>query len=143
MLVRSNFASTWAAIAARVPGRSARQCRDRWTNYLAPGVSFAPWSPEEDAQIIALVNEHGTRWATIAKSVPGRSDNSIKNRWYSELKQICELRHDGKWQLNMSRERSQETKKVEPPRDDFWQRNVKAIDAEAKVQDRIQPTTVT
>jgi hypothetical protein len=69
-----------------MPGRSARQCRDRWTNYLAPTLSLDPWTPEEDALIIRKVAECGTKWAAIAKEIPRRSDNAIKNRWYTVLK---------------------------------------------------------
>ena len=27
---------TWIAVAEQLPGMTARQCRDRWVNYLSP-----------------------------------------------------------------------------------------------------------
>jgi hypothetical protein len=82
-----------------MPGRTARQCRDRWTNYLAPAISFEPWRPEEDSLIVHKVNEIGTKWATIAKFTHGRTGNALKNRWYSGLKNSCSCDASGKWVL--------------------------------------------
>jgi hypothetical protein len=142
VLVRSNYGWTWVEVAARIPGRTARQCRDRWTNYLAPGVSFAPWTPEEDARIIELVNDYGTKWATIAHFMTGRNDNSIKIRWYSELRLVCRLREDGKWEMNPNRERACKPKKIGQTAekvDDFWERNLEAIDRQARMHSNSNP----
>jgi hypothetical protein len=78
--------STWIEVAAYLPGRSARQCRDRWANYLCPYNKNAPWTEEEDALLMAKVEELGCRWTTISKSFDGRSENNVKNRWYTHLK---------------------------------------------------------
>jgi hypothetical protein len=98
-LVESRAYNNWSEIAQHMPGRTARQCRDRWTNYLAPAISFDPWRPEEDDLIIQKVNEIGTKWATIAKFANGRTGNALKNRWYSGLKNLCSCDASGKWVL--------------------------------------------
>lgn len=83
------FNNDWNAVANLLPSRSARQCRDRWTYYLSPTNSLLPFTSEEDQLIIQKVNELGKKWTKISKFFPGRSDNSIKNRWYSKLASKC------------------------------------------------------
>ena len=78
----------WNTIAKQMPGFNARQCRDRWHNYLSPKNSFQPWTLEEDLKIIQKVQEHGTRWSLISSYLPGRSDNLVKNRWNVVLKYV-------------------------------------------------------
>jgi hypothetical protein len=60
-------------LAARgIQGRSGKSCRLRWCNQLNPQVKRKPFTDEEDAKIIAAHAEHGNKWATIARLLPGR-----------------------------------------------------------------------
>jgi hypothetical protein len=79
--------STWIAIAAHMQGRSPRQCRDRWANYLCPDNKNAPWTEAEDDLLVAKFQELGPRWTTISKCFDGRSENNVKNRWYTHVRQ--------------------------------------------------------
>lgn len=85
-VIEQNGLTCWEKISQHLPGRSARQCRDRWTNYLSLGGKPVPWTQQEDIILIQKVAEIGTKWTTIAKCLPGRSENHVKNRWYSGLK---------------------------------------------------------
>jgi hypothetical protein len=71
----------WAAIAARLPGRSVRQVKDRWNTYLSDSVKALPWTAAEDALLIAKHREMGPRWVRISECFVGRSDVAVKNRF--------------------------------------------------------------
>lgn len=84
-LAESGDLKNWEDVAKRMPGRTARQCRDRYNNYLFKELTTAPFSPEEDEIILKMHQEIGAKWATIARSLNGRSGNNVKNRWYKFL----------------------------------------------------------
>ena len=75
----------WALIAMQLPGRSGKQCRERWHNCLDPHISNDPWTEEEDLIIQMGVQAHGHRWTWIASKLKGRTDNAVKNRYNSTI----------------------------------------------------------
>lgn len=84
--VESMGASKWSLCASRIPGRNGKQCRERWYNALDPEVRKGAWSDQEDLTIFQLHSQIGAKWAEIARRLPGRTENSIKNRFYSMLR---------------------------------------------------------
>ncbi|OHT17172.1 hypothetical protein TRFO_41257 [Tritrichomonas foetus] len=84
-LVATHGPRKWDKIALSMPGRTGRQCRDRFHNYLKPTLVNGPWNAEEDSLLERKVFEIGQHWNKIAKFFRGRSANNIKNRWYTYI----------------------------------------------------------
>eukprot|EP00924_Labyrinthula_sp_SR-Ha-C_P004498 snap_masked-scaffold_1-processed-gene-2.19-mRNA-1 protein AED:0.44 eAED:0.44 QI:0/-1/0/1/-1/1/1/0/173 len=84
LLVKRSQGNSWSQIGALFPSRSAKQCRDRWFNHLRPELNKSPWSAQEDKRLFAAYKRYGNSWSKIAKECfPGRTDLSVKNRFYS------------------------------------------------------------
>lgn len=90
-LVKIYGIKNWSLISSLMVGRTAKQCRDRYSNYLVPGFFQGEWSKEEDELLMKLYNEYGSKWSIIQTHFPNRSSNSIKNRWYYFLRKNNEF----------------------------------------------------
>ena len=78
----------WIKISESLPGRTGKQCSERWLNHLRPHLRKSNWSPWEDCIILREQSIRGNRWVEIARMLPGRSGNAVKNRFNSTLQRL-------------------------------------------------------
>ena len=84
-------AKSWTKVAQDVSEnfptpRSGKQCRERWHNHLNPKIHNGNWLPEEEEIIFKFTKIYGTHWSKIARMLQGRTENAIKNYFYSTVR---------------------------------------------------------
>ncbi|KAL0395146.1 UNVERIFIED_CONTAM: Transcription factor [Sesamum latifolium] len=82
----------WKSVAVNSGlNRCGKSCRLRWLNYLRPDIMRGNISDAEDDLILRLHRLLGNRWSLIARRLPGRTDNEIKNYWNANLRKKAKL----------------------------------------------------
>mmetsp|Transcript_5902 Transcript_5902/g.21530 ORF Transcript_5902/g.21530 Transcript_5902/m.21530 type:complete len:337 (-) Transcript_5902:92-1102(-) len=75
----------WALVAAELPGKTGQQCAQRWRHKVNPNIKKEKWTAQEDELLSRLYEEHGQRWAEIARHLEGRTDQQCMGRWRRHL----------------------------------------------------------
>jgi hypothetical protein len=81
ILVEKYGETDWNLVSSFMGRRNARQCRERYKNYLSPSFRNTPWTQAEEDLLTQKVREFGPKWSVIAKDFEGRSDVNVKNHW--------------------------------------------------------------
>lgn len=87
--IKNNGPNNWTGCADLIPGRTGKQCRERWANALNPLLKKGLWEQEEDYIIFKLFKMIGSKWSAISNYLNGRTENSTKNRFYSTLRRYA------------------------------------------------------
>lgn len=86
--VREHGATKWTECSRIIRGRCGKQCRERWVNILNPSVKRGNWSPAEQLQVFESLQKFHTSWSAMSKVLLGRTENSIKNYFYSSVRRL-------------------------------------------------------
>ena len=87
--VKLNGPKNWEACGRFIHGRKGKQCREHWSNCLNPELKKGDWTPEEDFLIMFFYEKCKGSWKKIIPLFNGRIEDSIKNRFYSQLRKYA------------------------------------------------------
>ncbi|KAG1655327.1 hypothetical protein FOA52_006723 [Chlamydomonas sp. UWO 241] len=79
---QARLGNKWTQIAAQLPGKTSKQCSQRWRQCVAADAIKRRWLPAEDARLAQLVAEHGQEnWSAVSDELQGRSQQACMGRW--------------------------------------------------------------
>jgi len=81
----AKYGPKWTFIGQTIGGRTCKQVRDRYLNHIRPDIDNAPFTAQEDQQLVSLQALLGNKWKEISEKMPGRSPAQVKNRFYLYL----------------------------------------------------------
>ena len=122
-LVGESVDIDWGKIAAQLPNRNQRQCRERWQNYLNPSLSTREWTQEEDDMVVEKFNEYGPHWNVIARLFNGRSGNAVRNRYLvimrhqqkkKRIEELMKARQAKKQAQQQQQQQTQQQQQIQP-----------------------------
>lgn len=91
------YGQNWSIIASSLNGRTGKQVRERYLNNLDPTLNRNKFSLEEDEKIIEMYTQIGPKWKEMTREFSGRTENMIKNRFYSHIKKKMLLKYPQKY----------------------------------------------
>ena len=80
-MVKQHGTGNWTSISKKLPGRIGKRCQERWECHLDPNIDKSPWTDLEKVILKETHEKFGNKWKIIAKYLPGRSCNDIKNHY--------------------------------------------------------------
>lgn len=126
----------WKFIVKFMKGRTAKQCRDRYSNYLSPGIFHGQWSNDEEKLLIELYKKYGSKWSIIHKYFPKRNTNSIKNQWNYLIHKSCEYYNNDLIKNEGKVESKEKEKDPKSKKNDFDERNDLLIENNSNINEK-------
>lgn len=108
--IEKNGPKHWEQCGQFIHGRSGKQCREHWNNCLNPELIKGEWTVEEDFLIMNFYEKCNGSWKKIIYLFNGRTENSIKNRFFSQLRKIATIKMNTEEKKNCSKIKLEELK---------------------------------
>ncbi|KAE8370461.1 hypothetical protein BDV27DRAFT_140385 [Aspergillus caelatus] len=70
----------WNTIAAKLPGRTNKDCRKRW-HKISPNIRKGAWTAVEDGRLQEGANLFGLKWTQVSEIVRTRNADQCSKRW--------------------------------------------------------------
>ena len=86
--VEENGPRHWGKCGNIIKQRKGKQCRERWKNSLSDGIRKGEWTAEENLLVLKLYEKFKS-YKKMATVFPGRTENSLKNRFFIQLRKIA------------------------------------------------------
>mmetsp|Transcript_6002 Transcript_6002/g.6895 ORF Transcript_6002/g.6895 Transcript_6002/m.6895 type:complete len:356 (-) Transcript_6002:201-1268(-) len=80
----------YKTISQYIPGRTSKQCRERYENSLNPDMKRGEWEDEETELILDLMSDYGQNWSRIKEHINNRTYNGIKKKGRKLLGEILD-----------------------------------------------------
>ena len=87
--VKKHGPQKWTKCAELIKERTGKQCREHWINKLKSNLTKGNWTSEEDYLLMFFYNKMNRSWKRIIPIFKSRTENSIKNRFFSQLRKIA------------------------------------------------------
>ena len=87
--VKNHGPCNWKKCGEFIQFRNGKQCREHWKNCLSPDLLKTQWNSKEEFLIFYAYETCKGSWKEIVKLFDGRTENSIKNRFFSRLRKIA------------------------------------------------------
>ncbi|KAJ3429629.1 snRNA-activating protein complex subunit [Anaeramoeba flamelloides] len=104
----------WNQVGSLVPGRSSKQCRERWNNQLNPKIKTCRFTQEERMLLVNLQRQFGNKWTKISTYFQGRTGNQLKNFWHSNIGSKNRLKRSIKRNEKLLQEKKKIQKRKKP-----------------------------
>ena len=90
----------WPLIAEQMPNRDRKACRERYLNYLVPGIEKGKWTEEEDELLLEKAKEFNNGWKKMLNFFNGRTDMQLKNRYHLLQRKKTGYKKRGRKKIN-------------------------------------------
>ena len=81
--MHSKYGANWSLMKKHLPGKSARQIRDRYLNVILPqSKQFRMFKESDDAKLLSLYELYPNSWKKISEFFKGKNPAIIKERFF-------------------------------------------------------------